>query len=246
MLKKGLLLIAATAASVSAFAGGLDQAPAAAQQDAAHVYVGAQVGYVAHYGIDKKAKLANGVYSNYAAYSKEQGDFGARVFAGYMLDKYMGLELGAGTFGSAKYAVDGSVLNGVSAKGTPNDIRSAAVVGFDASVVGNLPVTEDMFAFAKAGMAIVDFKTKAINGYVLNSDETSSSSVTHWNWMPRAELGLGYHVASNMAVTVSYAHYFGINGSETIKDSTKQASKVSYKNFGPSFGVAAVGLTYSF
>jgi OOP family OmpA-OmpF porin len=246
MLKKGLLLIAATAVSVSAFAGGLDQAPAAApQKDVAHAYAGAQLGYVAHYGFDKAAKLTNGVYNNYAAYTKEQGDFGARVFAGYMFDKYMGVELGAGTFGSQKFAIDGSVSNGVSAKGTQNDIRSTAVVGFDASVVGNMPVTEQMFVFAKAGMALVDWKTKAINGYALDAQSSNGTSVSHWNWMPRAELGLGYDITSDMAVTVSYAHYFGINGSKSIKDGA-DTGKISYKTFGPSFGMAAVGLTYSF
>lgn len=242
MLKKGLLLMAASAVSVSAFAGGMDQAPAASQQDNAHAYAGAQVGYVAHYGFDKKTELAsNGVtIDQYAAYAKEQGDFGARVFGGYMFDKYLGFEVGVGTFGSQKVAFAGAPA-GASAKGTPNDVRSAALIGVDAGLVGNMPLTEQLFVFGKAGMAYVDFQTKGINGYSLASD---TNKVYSWNWMPRAELGLGYEVAANTAVTVSYAHYFGINGSERVQEGS--TAKSSIGNFGPSFGVASIGLTYSF
>lgn len=236
MLKKGLLLIAASAVSVSAFAGGMDQTPAAQMNDA-HAFAGAQVGYVAHYGFDKKSKIVNNATTERSVFTKEQGSFGARVFAGYMFSKYFGLELGAGTFGSQKYAMN----TNVSAKNAAYNIRTNALVGFDADLVGNVAVSNDVFVFAKAGMAIVDFRTK---GYSSDLSQTEKS-VTNWNWMPRAELGLGYNVTKNVALTVSYAHYFGINSAKTIKNGSTTVKK-DFNKFGPSFGVAAVGLTYSF
>ena len=101
-----------------------------------------------------------------------------------------------------------------------------------------------MFAFAKAGMAIVDFNTKDDTNGVTSGD--NALNVTNWNWMARAELGLGYNVTPNMAVTVSYAHYFGINKPTTVKVVGSASKKNAFSSFAPSFGMAALGLTYSF
>lgn len=243
MLKKALLLVAASAVSVSAFAGGLDQAPATAPVNDAHAYAGAQVGYVAHYGFDKAGKSDTNGPLTFNTYSKDQGSFGARVFAGYMFDKFLGVELGAGTFGAQNAAINLPVGGVTTAKGTEYGIHTRALVGFDADVVGNLALTDSMFAFAKAGMALVDFNTKDDTNGVIAGDD--SLNVTNWNWMPRAELGLGYNLTKSMAVTVSYAQYFGIDRSTTVRSDTKTLKK-AFSSYAPSFGMAALGLTYSF
>jgi hypothetical protein len=238
MLKKALLLVAASAVSVSAFAGGLDQAPVTTKNDT-QMYVGAQAGYVSHYGFDTSSKQNSAsVYTQRATFAKQQSSFGARVLAGYLFNENLGLELGAGTFGSQKAAMSTSVT---SAKDLAYNIRTTALVGFDAGLMGQVSLTDELFAFGKAGMAYVDFKTK---GYNADLDSTTNS-VSNWIWMPRAEVGLGYNVAPNTAITVSYAHYFGINNPTAVKNGSATVKK-DFSRFAPSFGLAAVGLSYSF
>lgn len=232
MLRKGVVLLAVSVASVSAFAGGLDMAAVPAAHPA-HFYAGAQAGYAVHYGFDK---LGNGVGNKatvQSAYSKEQGDFAARLYGGYLFNQYLGLEMGFGTFGSQKFSAK---LTYTSLKGEAYNYKTHARFGVDADVVGQLPLFDSMFLFGKAGMAYVDYKTKSINDDTLN--------VSHWQWMPRAELGLGYNIAPNMAATLSYAQYFSMHGAGKVTKPTSHND--GFKKFSPSFGVAALGFTYSF
>jgi OOP family OmpA-OmpF porin len=243
MLKRGLLLIAATAVSVSAFAG--ENQTAVANQDDGHFYVGAQAGYVTHYGFKNEAlTTSNGkanITTQYATYAKDHGSFGARAYVGYMFNKYIGLELGGGTFGSQTYSYDSSLAQ---AKADPAEMKTTALMGFDADMVGHLPLTQNFFAFAKAGMAYVDFKTKPLfkGGY----DFGGKASSSHWNWMPRAEMGLGYNLTQNLALTASYSYYIGLKHATRLPTETGVVTNSDLAKFAPSFGVAAVGLTYSF
>ena len=244
MLKKSLLLVAVSAVSVSAFAGGMAQSPAASTNDL-HMYAGAQAGYVAHYSANSKQTLNDKSETvNFATYNDNQGSFGARVFAGYMFNENLGLELGAGTFGSQLESVN-ELADGVSSQGLAYNYKTTALVGFDANVVGQIDVVDNMFAFGKAGMAIVKFKTTP---YVANASLPAGvKSVSTWNWMPRAELGLGYKLTKDLSATVSYTQYFGIDGSKDVRSKTVDGVVgKSFNKYGPSFGLASAGLVYSF
>lgn len=246
MIKKYITGLAVSAISVSAFAGGIEHAPLApvsSVKKQAGVYVGAQLGYVEHDAFNNVAEPGVGMNNDrLAVYSKEQSSFGVRFYAGHLFNQYVGLELGAGTYGAQKFAQLNSKA-GQSASATPYNVRTTARLGFDLDVVGRLPMTDRFYAFMKAGMAAVDFASKALNGGSL--DNAGRKKVSHWNWMPRAEAGLGYSITSCVVVTVSYAHYFGVNGSATLV-ANPNTGLTDYSKLSPSFGLVAVGMTYRF
>ena len=247
MLKKCILGFVAATVSLSAYAGGIEHAPIASakhMQPASNgLYVGLQAGYVEHDGFNRLSKPGSAMNNDrLALYSKEQGSIGARLFAGYLLNSFVGLELGAGTYGSQKLT-QANLKVGLSAKNTPYNVRTSAQFGVDADIVGRLPLSDAWAVFAKAGIAAVNFKTKGIDGNAL--DNAGREKVTHWNWMPRAELGFSYAITQKIAVTATYAYYFGINGSKTL-EANPNTSKTDYSKLSPSFGLAAIGLVYSF
>lgn len=232
MLKKILFVVAATAVSVSAVAAG------------SHAYVGAQSGYVAHYGFDNSELTStNGkvtTIDRFSTFSKEQGSSGERAYVGYMFNKYLGFEVGVGTFGSQNYAF--GTTGAEAAKNEPYSLSTTALVGVDADLVAKLYMTDSFYAFAKAGMADVDFKTKMLDQ---QGTIDGKRAIYVWHWMPRAELGLGYNVSKHIAITVSYAHYFNMNTSTKLP-AADGLTKSAFSKFAPEFGVAALGLTYSF
>lgn len=217
MLKKGLLLVAASAVSVSAFAGGLDRAPAASVKSTPY-YAGAQLGYVAQYGFNNTVAATS---SEAPTYAKHQGALGARVFAGYNFDNTYAVELGMGSFGSKKVASN-STDGATTAKGQPYSTKDRVRFSVDASVVGRMDLDKDFTGFAKVGGALTQYKSSSLL--------VSSVSVKTWKLIPRAEIGVGYHVAKNIDATVSYAHYFGVGTARKVEN----------------MGVLAAGMTYSF
>lgn len=263
MIKSILSVAALSAVSVTAFAG----APASA--DNGHFYAGAQAGYVRQYELsqsDFDSSQVAGTAQTLRQTSDATNNFGARVKFGYMFNQYVGLELGAGTFGSRNLTLDQYAVapGDITSSSTPERTlvyKVAVPVAFDADVVGALPLSDKVSVFAGAGAAMVDvtYKADASKSTAGVVDTTTGVSnigpytnvpnkTRNWAVVPRAELGLSYQFADNMAVTASYQHYFGRGKVAYSTDSANTDAKdaVNVKKYVPSFGMAAIGLTYSF
>ena len=210
MLKKALLLAAASAVSVSAFAGGVDHAPAAKSLP---YYAGAQVGYTAHYGFNSTVAADS---ADSASYSKRQGALGVRTFAGYDLSKTYAVELGLGSFGSQDIAV----ANATTAKGLANTDKVTTQFSIDASAVGHMPLSHGITGFAKVGAALMQYKQADI--------ADSSDNIKTWKVIPRAEIGASYNVAKNIDATLSYAHYFGLGSLDKVENMGVLAAGMTY------------------
>lgn len=113
---------------------------------------------------------------------------GAKVFGGYQIDKNIGLELGYAHLGKASISVEGEVV-----ESKPKALFAA--------VTGTLPISKEVSAFAKAGVARTKTKgTYSVNGVVQGTDEDKETSLL-------LGVGASYALNDQLSLTVEYENF---------------------------------------
>jgi OOP family OmpA-OmpF porin len=171
--------------------------PCAVAEDDAAWYVGGNIGK-SRASFDD-ARIRNGLLgAGFAttSISDNDRDTGFKVFGGYQFNRYFALEGGyfsLGKFSSTATTVPSGTLRG--------EIK---VTGFNLDAVGMLPMTEEFYAFARAGVIDADAKdnftgTGAVT--VLNSSP-SKRAVSY-----KAGLGLGYDFVRAFGLRLEVERY---------------------------------------
>ncbi|NUW73068.1 outer membrane beta-barrel protein [Vibrio mediterranei] len=116
-------------------------------------------------------------------------------FIGYQVWQHWGLELGYLDFGEAKALYpEGSKVNQY----------AGSMSGIEMSVVGRIPVTDNLDAFAKAGTL-----------YWQGKNSGPTRTLTDDGWAPTAGVGLEYHFSNHWAGRVEY-QYVNALGSDKL------------------------------
>src|SRR3990167_3185316 len=222
MLKNTMLSVAAASALVFAMS-----ASAAAKTG---FYVGAEAGY----GYSDLEKLNGSKTVNVTgnavtgSIATNRGGFDGRVYVGYRISQYFGVELGGEYLPHSNYKLTVTENNV-----TTNPTLTFEQYSFDMLVKGFIPFNDQFFGFVGAGPAYVLNKTE-VSSTVAGT--TASVSSDYQGYVrPKATAGLGYNINSNLALTVSYGHIFGdrsgtdlLNGKRGVVDINTFTAGVQY------------------
>ena len=178
-------------------------------------YVGGQAGYSQAY-LDKTLSQYEGVGVNITRSSRS--GLAGRVYGGYNLNKFLGVELGVAKYAEYKY----NVSTGGSLKG---NAYAADLLG-----VGTLPLGGNFNLFAKGGMAYVEEKEKAHGTTGVTFGNGKTSDTDHF-WRPELVLGASYDLSDSLSLNLSYSRIFG-------KEDTSK--------YLPSLGLWGLGVQYDF
>lgn len=123
---------------------------------------------------------------------------GAKVFGGYQIDKNFGVELGYAHLGESSINLEGLVV-----ESKPKALFAA--------VTGTLPISKEVSAFAKAGVARTKTKmTAAFDGTVFDMFEDKETSLL-------LGVGASYAINDQLSLTVEYENFGKISKEEGTK-----------------------------
>ena len=240
MFKKYIVAFIGMALSFSSVAASSLAKPNRASS-AGYAFAGAQAGTVLFYGFN--VAQDDTLFGNYmASDGKSQASYAGRVFGGYMFNPYIGVELGASTFGVQNVAAYDLGSTGKSAKNMPANYQVRRNIGIDGSLVTRPAITDSVFIIGKLGVATIRYQFTSPNGSVaVNSGSNLREAI-------RAELGLGYKLTDSLWLTASYAHYISLDFHLLTwaieRDLPGQGA--DFAGFDKDFGVMLAGLTYQF
>lgn len=205
-------------------------------------YWAAQVGYAMHYGFDNPGEYnANGF--KYATYATFQGDFAARLSVGYQFNDYFGVEIGQGTYGEQLVAY-GVAETGARVTGKIPAAKVYPKNGYDFNLTGRLSVADDMSVIAKLGLARIDIEADVYFG--VPDGFFSGLHYDMWHTIVRAELGIQYQLSQATALTVTYAHYYGISSNASMLTGDSTSFEKIFTTMDPNFGMASIGIVHHF
>ena len=177
-----------------------------------------------------------------------KSNIGARISLGDMFTPNFGIEAGVGTYGSSQNVLWlGDEYHSVNPGSHPGPMKvgdgasiitTKVPVAIDLSAVVKANLNAKLYAFAKAGVAYVHVEQSFPQ---LRKGEMEPqgprfiipTSYNSWHIAPRAELGLGYNLSKQVALTASYAYIFG-------------HSFAASPSYVPSIGFVSMGLSYRF
>jgi opacity protein-like surface antigen len=176
-------------------------------------YVGGQLGIT---NVKNKPKYVQTSPSTSVLVNPKNTGPGGRLFLGYNISQYGGLELGWTYYAPSKYDPDVSTVCG-----TPN-IRQSAL---DIVAKGILPFSTTGFdVFGKAGMAIV---RQASSGRLTSTTLNPCSSTTaQTSVRPEVGIGASYAITQNWVTDLSWTRIIG--GGGNVKNSDLYAVGLAY------------------
>lgn len=143
--------------------------------------------------------------------SKERGGLGGRVFIGYNLNQYLGLEGGYAGYAASKYnaTVDHS-----------SSSLSYGLKAFDLVAKAYLPVSDSGFnLYALGGAALATDVTRyndggvpAASGYTLPA---SGASLVRHKILPVYGAGIGYDFSKAVSANIEFSHLKGWGNTDT-------------------------------
>lgn len=208
------------------------------------VYITGQLGYTqAHYGTQnvddtyqiKSTDMQINTVTLYDGNSGSARGEAIRVALGFEINKFWALE-----FGGARYA--NSRMDQVSTTTLTNTTLQTASTTIktniaDFLVKGTLPLGDQIYVFAKTGLAFVSatYETETVTLDNPEISDTTDSASKNTNFLrPEVALGAGFSINENFAVDISYSRIFS---SGNIDDEA---------NYLPDLDFMAVGLTFKF
>lgn len=212
-------------------------------------YIGAAAGL-------GKLDIGNGysdfyTYSSNFSQSKSEGGFIGRLSAGYMFNKYFGLETGYGFYASNTYSNHGCY-------NIPSQQQDIEYKNFDAKfktwtwdllAKGTYPITDSFSVYAKLGLAYV--KTSTSGSY---NDFFSSNPIPYdsrsYNYgqsaiRPAYSLGVAYSFNENFALDLSW---YGVYGKSKTSFSENAGAKTinNTNSVIPTINTIMLGINYKF
>jgi OmpA-OmpF porin, OOP family len=170
------------------------------QNDGHGIYIGGQVGYgKAGYGSDIRDFFKSAPNSN-----TDEGGIAGRGYVGYQFNQYIGIETGYTIFSDHTYkGYDSYNGYGLSVE---DKLKTDAwdILGKVGMPFGNSGFSGNVKAGVAYIMAKSELSASSSGTTVSVSDETNA-------WKPVAGAGVAYNFNKNLAVDVSYLHYFGSN-----------------------------------
>lgn len=160
--------------------------PLTATAQDAGPYIGGSIGR-SHSKIDTAPIAAIGG----TVLSKDEDEFGGKVFGGFQIMKYVGMEISYVDLG--KFDISGRF------GGTPFS-ANAKVTGIAVSAVGTLPLSSGFDLFAKVGGF---FSKTKVNATVAAISATDKSNETDWTF----GIGAKYNFNKNLALRVEAERY---------------------------------------
>lgn len=179
-------------------------------------YVGGSVGQSNTKFKNEDFSLANdedlSPLSPFVSESKDRHNTAWKLFAGYNINQYVGVEAGYADFGTAKYNYTG--VNGLDGSGE----RKAEQSSWFAAAKGTLPINEQFNVFGKLGVARNRVKASyAFDiGAPFNISDSGSSSKTSLLY----GVGAQYNFSEQVGIRVEYEN-FGKFGNEADTGRTK-------------------------
>ncbi len=159
------------------------------------------------------------------SYSSKKGGLGGRIFAGYNINEYLGLETGVTQYTESHYKFDEEALGITDGKATYD------MTAIDLVAKAYLPVADKFSLYALGGVAETFNKIK-VSGNVLGNNQTDHESYAKL----RPKFGVGANYVINESVSANF-EVSRIQGSGGFKTSNKPVTNAD---------MAAVTLAYNF
>lgn len=178
-----------------------------------------------------KQDLFSDIDAKSVSNSRNLGGLGGRVFAGYNLNQYFGLEAGYARYARSKYNSSATGSNGESASAS----LDYSLYAFDLVGKGYLPLGETGFnAYALGGLARVSNTVDA--NVTVNKDTILKTSPTTGKFRPKYGIGISYDVPhSPITTNLEFSRIQGMGNVKTniraIPSADMVTLNVSY-NFG--------------
>lgn len=172
--------------------------------------------------------------------SRDSTNFSGRVYAGYMLADYFGVE-----FGYAKYGTSKSVttLRRYNSDFTINAENS--ISAFDLLGVYRIPVKPGISINAKAGMAYVISRYEVSTEFERSGKEKVGSQ-NNKNIRPKFGIGADFSVADDISIGASYEITLGKGQPYTIDGKGQDAIATGNGNYSPLIQMLSLGVRYEF
>ena len=154
--------------------------------------------------------------------TRSLGGFGARVFAGYNVNRYLGLEVGFANYAQSKYTTTSTID---SSHATLKDTLNA----LDLVAKAYLPIAESGFnVYALGGVARVKGTQKLT---MSNSTMSISQTETAHKTRPIYGVGASYDVSDHVTTNLEFSHIQGTGKNSATPSANMLTVNLAY-NFG--------------
>lgn len=172
--------------------------------------------------------------------SRDSTNFSGRVYAGYMLADYFGVEFGYAKYGSSKSATTLSRMSGDFTLHADNNISA-----FDLLGVYRIPVKDGVSINAKAGMAYVVSRYE-VSAELERAGKTTVGSQNNKNIRPKFGIGAEFAVADDLSIGASYEITLGKGQPYTIQGKGLDVTATGNNNYSPLIQFLSLGVRYEF
>ncbi|WP_218133034.1 outer membrane beta-barrel protein [Paraburkholderia phenazinium] len=162
-------------------------------------YMGASVGRSQIHSDDSQITLGPDL-----PYTKNSGDLGYKLFAGYQAFKYLGIEAEALNLG--KQSVKFQTID------RTNDMT---MLGFNLSLVGSYDFG-NLQVFAKAGASMLANRSHEYGADFVRMEGTPDADNTDWSVRPSFGLGAAYNFTRHFAIRTEWQHFKAAAGEHTV------------------------------
>lgn len=177
--------------------------------------------------------------------SANQAGIAGRLFVGYNLNKYFGVEAGVNQYSNSSYSSRGQNVDGIDtnnhnspAKFNAHTVADAKLTTFDLVGKAYLPIKDSGFNLYALGGAALEHSSVTISGHSKNLTnnvvKNTHTSSTANQVRPVAGAGLSYDIPNTQLTTsLEYSHTFG---SSEIKNSNVPSADLVTVNLAYNFG----------
>lgn len=162
-------------------------------------YMGASVGRSQIHSDDSQITLGPEL-----PYTKNSGDLGYKLFAGYQVFQHFGVEAEALSLG--KQSVKFQTID------RTNDMTMA---GFNLSLVGSYDFG-NLHVFGKVGASMLANRSHEFGADFTRMEGTAEADNTDWSVRPSFGFGAAYNFTKHLAVRTEWQHFKAAAGEHTV------------------------------
>ena len=207
------------AASIGLLASGTALAQGAPKSQGVYIYgaVGQSRTDLGKGGLDA---ALTGVGVTGLSSSVDETDIGYKLLAGYMFNKYLGVEGGWVDLGKFTYSAS---FTGPVAGTMKADIKAS---GFNLAAIGALPISDSFSVFLKVGTIDASLKGTAT---ATGSGTSATGSVKDTSWKGNYGIGVMYNFNANLAIRAEWERFAKLGDKNTTGEGDVDLLSVGLK-----------------